>query len=228
MTMAMNAHDMITAMRADPALAEEMRAVVLDEELRSLPEIVRNLAVQVAANTKAIAELTVQVAANTKAIAELVEVTKLHGMRLDRIDGRISNLMGWRYEEQVDKQLRAIMGRVGPGFRRVAPSDRNEFADRMDEAVEAGRVSADEAGAVLEANSVATAQAKDDGREVYLVVESSITVAQDDVERARTRAAIIAQALDVDTKAVVVGSILPDGVDYGGVLPVRFTGKHIA
>ena len=35
--MALSVHDIVSAMRADPPLAEGMRAVILDEELRSVP-----------------------------------------------------------------------------------------------------------------------------------------------------------------------------------------------
>ncbi len=274
----MDTLEIIREMRADPALTEEMRAVILDEELRKLPEMVKRLVEsteafqaatnsfqaaaigyfgsleaaiaelveaqkktdkQVEANTKAIAELveaqkktdkqveanTKAIEANTKAIAELVEITKAHGERLDRIDGRLANLSGSEYERQVEKSLAGILGYAGSGFRRVRTVDMSDLVDKLDAAVEEGRISAKEAAGVAVANHVATARAKDTGREVYLVMESSITADEDDVRRARDRAAVVARALGVETCAVVVSSILPGTVDYDGVLPVYFAGK---
>ena len=40
----MDTLEIIRQMRSDPALAEEMRAIILDDEIRSLPAVVNRLA----------------------------------------------------------------------------------------------------------------------------------------------------------------------------------------
>ena len=79
-------------MKADPALAEEMRAVVLDEELRSLPAVVKRLA---------------------DSLTELVEAAKTHSKRLSRLEGLWGGYFETKWKEDGPSYL------SGRGFRRA-------------------------------------------------------------------------------------------------------------
>ena len=116
--------DVISAMRERPEVREQVRRAVLTDELLELPERfatlsarVDALAVQTAANTKAIAGLTVQTAANTKAIEELTarfdESSKRAEARFKHIEARLD-----RVEARLDR-VEARLDRVEARLERV-------------------------------------------------------------------------------------------------------------
>lgn len=197
-------------MKADPALAEEMRAVILDEELRRLPEVVRELADSVKAFQASV----------------ISKFDKLDG-RMDRLDGHISNLSGNEYERQVIRNIPTILGYSEPAFRDVRMPDKNELIKLLDEAVEANRLTVDEARTAILANSIAVASAKGDGQKVWLVVEASVTIDEQDVSRAKDRASILARGIGEASYGVVVGAHIPDELPTEGVIAVHFAGKRI-
>ncbi len=104
----MNTLEIIREMRADPALAEELRAVVLDEELRRLPEIVKRLA----ESTEAFQASTEAFQASTEArLTELAEAQK----RTDATVGKLATAVGKLGEglgEIVEVSCAAVLGAV--------------------------------------------------------------------------------------------------------------------
>ncbi len=206
----MDTLEIIRQMKADPALAEEMRAVILDEELRRLPEVVRELADSVKAFQASV----------------ISKFDKLDG-RMDRLDGHISNLSGNEYERQVIRNIPTILGYSEPAFRDVRMPDKNELIKLLDEAVEANRLTVDEARTAILANSIAVASAKGDGQKVWLVVEASVTIDEQDVSRAKDRASILARGIGEASYGVVVGAHIPDELPTEGVIAVHFAGKRI-
>ncbi|HXH10026.1 MAG TPA: hypothetical protein VNP04_09745 [Alphaproteobacteria bacterium] len=81
----------------------------------------------------------------------------------------------------------------------------------LDRAIAEGQLSEEEAEEVSWADAVVRGRRREDGREVYLVVEVSWSVGPDDVERAASRAAVLAKA-GVATVPVVAGRrITSDG-----------------
>jgi hypothetical protein len=70
---------------------------------------------------------------------------------------------------------------------------RSEVTDLLDEAVDRGLLSQDDAVEVQRADLVVHGTRRTDGTAVYLVVEVSWTVDTDDVERAAQRAAFLAK-----------------------------------
>ena len=213
----MDTLEIIRQMKADPALAEEMRAVILDEELRRLPEVVRELADSVKA---------FQASVISKFDKLDGRMDRLDG-RMDRMDGHISNLSGNDYERQVIRNIPTILGYSEPAFRDVRMPDKNELIKLLDEAVEANRLTVDEARTAILANSIAVASAKGDGQKVWLVVEASVTIDEQDVSRAKDRASILARGIGEASYGVVVGAHIPDELPTEGVIAVHFAGKRI-
>jgi hypothetical protein len=75
------------------------------------------------------------------------------------------------------------------------------LADMLDDAIHAGRLTDAEREAVLDADLVLGGQRREDGADVYLVVEISAGVGIADVTRASERAAVLAK---IDRPAVLV------------------------
>ncbi len=227
----MDTLEIIRQMKADPALAEEMRAVILDEELRRLPEVVRELADSVKAFQASVISKFDKLDGRMDRLDGRMDrldgrMDRLDG-RMDRMDGHISNLSGNDYERQVIRNIPTILGYSEPAFRDVRMPDKNELIKLLDEAVEANRLTVDEARTAILANSIAVASAKGDGQKVWLVVEASVTIDEQDVSRAKDRASILARGIGEASYGVVVGAHIPDELPTEGVIAVHFAGKRI-
>ena len=128
------ADEVIRAIHESPHIREQVRRAILTDELLELPDRfatlaarVDDLAVQTAANTKAIADLTlrvdalaVQTAANTKAIEALTEMVKGLTTSVKRIDDRVGSLMGERLERRL---VRIGPPRISQTLEAQKPSD---------------------------------------------------------------------------------------------------------
>ena len=67
----------------------------------------------------------------------------------------------------------------------------------------------DDAALVEQADAVIAGKAPD-GTEVYLLVEASITVLKDDIDRAKDRAELLQRAVGATTHALVIGEAIAD------------------
>lgn len=67
----------------------------------------------------------------------------------------------------------------------------------------------DDAALVEQADAVIVGKAPD-GTEVYLLVEASITIVKDDVDRAKDRAELLQRAVGATTHALVIGEAITD------------------
>ncbi len=204
-------------MRSDPALAEELRAVVLDEELRRLPEAVRELVEVSKRHDEHLAELDRNVAElvevskrHDEHLAELVEVSKRHDKRLDgidahlvRLDRRVGRLTGSDFEAQWCKKAPAYLG--SRGFRKVRYVEVADVADLLD-----GLCDDEAREDLLAADGVHSAVRKADGKSVYVVCEVSSRIHRDDVSRALARAGHIARLGGPEGVACVAGASIDD------------------
>jgi hypothetical protein len=89
-------------------------------------------------------------------------------------------------------------------IRRAHTLSSDELEGLIERAVEQGLLSQDEAAEVAEADAVIRGRWREDGAEVYLVVEISWGVGPSDVERAVRRAEFLARA-GVTARPVVAG-----------------------
>ncbi len=79
-----------------------------------------------------------------------------------------------------------------------------------DAAEDASRDFTEDAAALVEQADAVVAGKAPDGTEVYLLVEASITVVKDDVDRAKDRAELLERAIGATTHAVVIGETITD------------------
>ena len=244
----MNTLEIIEEMRINPALASELRAVLLSEELLSLPErmlaMERTLAELVEISKRhenTLAELVEiskrhenTLARHENTLAELVEISKRHENTLaelveisKRHDGRLGNISGNIYEERCRRYAVPVLSRISGGLRSIHLLDRAELADRLDDLIDAGKMDFDTREDILLADIVATAKRRSDGEELWIVAEASVTLGASDVRRAKRRAAALGTAMGVNCLAAVISDIVPETLDLTGVDLITYHDKAV-
>ena len=208
--------DILEAMERNPSLRDAMRRQVLAEGQAELSASVARLTEGQARLTEGQAELSASVAKLAEGQAELhASVARLmeEQVRLTRGQGRmsgeLSNLTGSNYERRASRVVLRRLKRlfnIDPSeiIRSDAVLDNPDISILMGRAIDAGIVSEDEAEDMELADIIIRGQ-DPDGATVYAVVETSVTVHGDDIERASQRAAILRRAIGGTVHAVVVG-----------------------
>ncbi len=212
--------DILAAMERNPRLQAALRQHVLDQEFLQLPAIVRELQQAVAQLTQLVRDYI----AATDARLEQVE-TRLERLESDvaelktgqaqllarqaRLEGNVNRLIGSDYERKAARRA----GRLAHRYLgltdmlviyAVTRPDDNRFPEILNNAVGAGRMSASEADELEEADIVMR------GPSEYAVVEVSVTLDENDVERARERAGLLSNAITEPVRAVVIGAHVLD------------------
>ncbi|MCL8208397.1 MAG: hypothetical protein K6V97_10050 [Actinomycetia bacterium] len=242
-------HDLIQLLEAHPAWKQELRRIILTDEVLALPALVRELADKLVALTERVDALAARVEALTGAqqhtearLAELAAAQQRTEARLEelaaaqqRTEARLEELAAAQQrtearleelaaaQQQTAQQVGTLAVRVdtlrgdvletrfrerapaylgSQGFRRTRVVPATEWVDRLDDALDAGRITAAERAELLLTDAVV--RARDADGDVWLAVEVSATVDTHDVERARRRAALLAR-LDGRARGVVAG-----------------------
>ena len=219
--------DLIRILRDDPAWAEAVRSVLLSQELLRLPE-------EVAALTRAFREH----AETTNRRLESLEAgqdelrqgqarlqTTVDGLQetvdglqttVNGVRGDLGNLSGSFFQ----RRAASFAERVARRDFHLRQTSLVHHADQVgdstlkqklnDAAEDATRdFTEDDAELVERADAVIAGKAPD-GTEVYLLVEMSVTVAKDDVDRAKDGAEVLQRAVGETTHALVIGEAITD------------------
>ena len=131
-----------------------------------------------------------------------------------RMQGTLNRLSGADYERRIARSLRRnALNYFGIRNARLIHSvilpNNNALPDLMDQAFEAGTITAEEAGQV-EKVDLAIDGHNDDGDACYVIIEASITVNIGDVTRAQDRSRIIARATGNHAIPATVGAAIRD------------------
>jgi len=187
--------DLVQLLRQHPEWQEELRALLLTQELLTLPALVRELAAtvnqlaeQMVRLTDRVDHLTERLDRLTDRVDQLVEqVAQLTAVQKELVD-QVGDLRGWRLEERYRTHPAAYFGRL---LRRVRLADMSELADALRE-----QLAEDELGEVLLADVILSGRllGPAEPAEIWVVVEVSATVDRRDVERAQQRAALLRRA----------------------------------
>lgn len=122
------------------------------------------------------------------------------GKQLPRIDSAIGYVVERRYEERASAYF-------APIARRIRVLDRSVRDDLVDDALEEGRLTTAEARALRLTDTIARGRRGDDV--VYLVVESSYTVDERDVQRAGDRSELLSRLVGT-TIPIVAGEYIDE------------------
>ena len=190
--------DLARILREQPTWAEALRALLLTQELLDLPgRFDRFVEAQREAS---------EAQQETNRLTDR-RLNAIEG-RLDRVEGQLGNLQGGQYERTV--RTRALArSRFTLGFTgSYVALNQDGLTDprlnrAIDRAIRNGLVSQDGCADLFEADLIISAE---DNR--HAVVEVSLTADQDDIDRAKTRAGILAAITEGAVTPVVITSRL--------------------
>jgi uncharacterized protein YoxC len=215
--------DLVRLLREHPDWREELRALLLTQELLTLPVIVRELAEGQGRLTETVAQLTMRLDQLTTRVDQLTETVAQLTMRLDQLTTRVDQLTEtvaqlaeeerrmaeeqWRLTEG-QQRFEVQMGQMRGWFleeryRTHAPAYFGRFL-RQVQPVQFGRLAdalrerlaEGELAEVLLSDLILTGRLPTPGpsQAIWVVLEVSTTVDRRDVERAQRRAALLRQA----------------------------------
>jgi len=187
--------DIVRALRERPEWLEEMRRLILTEELLSLPK-----------------RFDTFVEKEFKPLKQDVEVLKqdvgvlkqdVNTLKID-----VSDLKGESFERRVRERAPAYLGRL---IRRGRVVSFESLADSLENAIDKGLIREEDKNDALMLDCVATGFLKDGGgKEVILALEVSVKADVEDVERASRRADILSQTYRRDAIGIVIGREITD------------------
>lgn len=194
--------DLLRLLREDPDFRDEVRSLLLTQELIELPERFARFEAYVERRfdeiTGELRDLRSNVARNTSDIASL------KGAEYERRVGKsFASYASKAFQQRHNRRMRrnrllysGILGRD------------SGFEELIADAVDNGLISDDERAELEQADAVMSGQ--DSGATIYFVGEFSITVNHTDIDRAIERASILQKATDADAWPMVIGDTIPD------------------
>jgi len=211
--------DLVRVLKERPEWREELRRLVLTDELLALPEQIarlwretdqrfQDLATQVSRLVEAQRRSEERMGRLEETVGQLAEAQRRmtdQVSELVRAMHTLSNDVGGLKGESLENRYRTkAYAYFGPLLRRAHALSQDELAALLEEAIESSTLAAAEAQDVALADVVVRGKRREDGAEVYLVVEVSWGVGHEDVTRAVRRAALFART-GVTTIPVVAG-----------------------
>src|SRR3989442_1057947 len=214
-------NDLVRILEEKPEWRAALRRQVLTDELLALPEQVASLRAETERRFQELIEAQkrtdAQLAALTGQVTELVEAQRRTNAQVTELAG-ISRILKDDMGEVKGKLLEIDYRTKGPAYfgriiRRAHVLSPDELTTLIDGAVESGALSDAQAEDLSEADVVVRGRRREDGAEVYLVVEVSWGVGTDDVTRAARRAALLAHT-GAATIPVVAGKWVTDEAEW--------------
>lgn len=194
--------DILNALRERPDWAEELRKLVLTEELIALPKKFEDFRRE---EFRPLKEKIDKIEQDVTGLKEDMTVVKEDVAILKQdvavLKQDVATLKGNDFERTVRERAPAYFGRL---IRRCRGISFEQLADKLDDAIDAGLIRDEDKAEAILVDVVVTGKLKT-GKEVILAVEVSLKVDTEDVERAARRADIISQAYGIETIGVAVG-----------------------
>ncbi|MGC8514036.1 MAG: hypothetical protein ACP5P1_13550 [Acidimicrobiales bacterium] len=209
----------IERLRQDPALADELRSVLLTEALLSLPErfaaFVSEVRAFVDATNRRLGGLESEVALVKQDVSVLkqdVSVLKQDVSVLKQdvsvLKDDVGMLKGGHFESRWLRHSAGYMMRHG--FFAASPVRQSVLVEAAQEAMGTGALGVDEIEDLLEADAVLVAKQGRNGPAVYLVCEVASRLHSDDIRRVARRAEIAVRLDGTPSVAVAAGASIDD------------------
>ena len=175
--------DLLQLLEQHPAWRTELRRWVLSDDLLALPQTMHELAEAQRRTEERVGQLAAHMDEFARRMDQLIEVQTRTGSDVERLKG--SDL-----ERRYRERAHAYFSRL---LRRIHVLSGDELMALLEEAVTRKQLSEDEADDILQADVVIRGRRREDGTEVYGVVEVSWGVGLSDVQRASRRATLLAR-----------------------------------
>jgi len=192
--------ELLRQLRARPEWREQLRVVVLSEQLLALPGIVSELAAaqlrtetelgQLIERVDALAERMDALTERVDALVDAQDRTeaRMAGLveQLSLLGGRLDRAIGYLVEQQYRGKAHAYFQTIA---RRIHVLTADELEDLLERAMKSGAIDEYQAREIRWADAVI--RARRDEQAVFLVVEASVVVDAEDVRRAALRADLV-------------------------------------
>lgn len=204
--------DLTRILRERPEWRDEMRKLVLTDELLTLPQRFSEYAASTDRRLDELTQIVQQLAQSLQELTQRFEqYAEITNRRVSNLEGRVGNLEGSHYESKVVRllptriRLEKVANLNNPQV--VYPINGNAPAldSLIQRAINNGVISHDQMIELTDADAIIAA---DDNR--YAVVESSITLAERDINRAIGRAALMSIITGFETVPVVASDNIAD------------------
>lgn len=180
--------DLVRILEQKPEWRVELRRLVLTEELLAMPEQLAALRAETERRFQELTTETTRLSHETmrlsRELAELIKIVK-------RLVVDVAELKGGSLERRHRERAPAYFGER---LRRVRALSSEDLDEVLESLVDRGLLSESDATDVRRSDLVVRGRRRDDGAEVYLVVEVSSGVEPGDVERAARRAEILSRS----------------------------------
>lgn len=202
--------DILKALKENPEWLEELRRIILTEELIALPQkfqrFLENDFKPLKLKVDKIDQDVKVLKEDVKVLKEDVEILK-KDVKILKED--VAELKGDNFERKVRERAPSYFGRL---IRRCRVLSIEDLAEVLEVAVEKGFISEDDKSKALDIDVVVTGILKSDKEQkVVLAAEISQRVDRVDVERAYERSLIIGKALALPALPVVIGKDTTEG-----------------
>lgn len=207
-------HDLLRLLEARPEWRAELRLVVLTEDLLRLPEQLAQARLETERSFQELAARLDTLTARVDGLATRVDslITQV-----STLAGHVGTLRGESLEHRYRTRVFAYFGRV---LRRAHVLSPDELSTMLEDAIQGVVLSVEDAHEIALADVVVRGTRPTDGSTVYLVLEFSVGVGLDDVQRALSRAELLART-GVTAVAAVAGEwVVPDAADAARALRV--------
>ena len=147
--------------------------------------------------------------------------------RLDKMDGRLDNAAGANYEFKVQKNLGSIAGqhlrlRRTRTLKGPRTDDDQDLRNRVDEAEDNGIITESENHDMWLLDLIFSGRRREDGKDVLVAAEVSITVGNNDISRVKNRAETLRKAAGTEVIPVVIAEHIDperqEAADQAGVV----------
>ena len=204
--------DLLSVLKEHPDWLEELRKLVLTDELMALPkkfdEFVKRYESFIQNEFKPLKETVKEQGKDIKILKEDVAVLKedVAGLKND-----VGNLKGDNFERKIREKAPAFFGKL---ILKCKLIDNQELANRIDDAIlnNEAIITDAERDDALKVDVVVTGILRNNKeKKVFLAAEVSVVVDKMDVERAARRTKIIEKCLGIPGIPVVIGNEYTEG-----------------
>lgn len=201
----MDTLEIIRQLRADPALADELRAVLLSQEFLQLPERIGRVELELTELRRELVEMDARLTSRLDAVEGRLDAVEgrldVGDRRLQNLEDGVSALKGDDLERKVKDNPRRYLGRVLEGAVLVSPDDFDLSA-----------LDADEEQHLRDGDVIVRGRSGRSGPEVVALVETAWVAHQDDLDKATRRALLLARVSGLPALPVVVSRERPAAV----------------
>lgn len=196
--------DLIRLLKERPDYLEELRRLILTEELINLPKRFEEFLKNDFEPLKRDVEVLKQdVAILKQDVAILKQEVAILKQEVAKLKNDVNSLKGSDFERRVRERAPAYFGKL---IRKCKLISFEELAFLLEDKVDEGIITEEEKDEVLLVDVVVSGYLKDNReKKVMIAGEVSLSLDENDIERAKKRAEIISRAYGISCIAVVIG-----------------------